>query len=80
MKIPRLGRAPHGRRAQKPTGGPLLTNQRVERQRIFRFLRGWLYQSLKSAPRAVIGAGGLWSAGAASERFQVVEARDEVED
>ena len=80
MEIPRLGRAPRARRSQKPTGGPLLTNQRVERRRLLGFLMGRLYQGLKLPHRDETGAGGLCSVGAESARFQAPEAEDEARD
>jgi hypothetical protein len=80
MEIPLLGRALYDCRSQKPTGAPLLTNRRVERQRILGFLRGRLYQGLKLPHRGVTGAGGFWSIGAESEWFQAAEAENEAGD
>ena len=80
MEIPPLGWAPYDCRSQKPTGAPLLTNQRVERQRILGFLRGRLSQGLKLPHRDVTGAGGFWSIGAESEWFRAAGAEDEAGD
>ena len=74
MEIPLLGQAPRERRSQQPTGAPLLTNQRVERQRIPSVLQERLYQGLKLPHREVTGAGGRWAVGAESA-FQAAEAK-----
>ena len=76
MEIPPPGRAAHDRQSQKPTGAPLLTNQRVERQRILGVLRDRLYQGLKLPHREVTGAGGFRSVGAESAGFQAAEGED----
>jgi hypothetical protein len=73
MEIAQLGRGRQDWRSQKPTGGPLLTNQRVGRQRILRVVKERSYRCLKLPDLEVTGAGGLWSVGAESAGFQAVE-------